>query len=286
MSEAPGPGGGRRSRAARSLLDAIYRRYHYDFRCYSEALAPAAARAALTALRLQTLLEPAGARARTSPRGFRELLRFLTVQVTDLFRDPSYFRALRESVVPYLADLPVSCKMWVAGCATGEEAYSFAILLARGGPARPRADLRHRHQPESLRAAEAGVYDLERFARFSENYRLAGGAASLVRLLHRARTRRAVLDRSARAGRSCSPTTASPPTASFAEVRAGVVPQRAHLLRARAPGSRDRRLPRLAAPPGLPRAWAPRRRCASRCTPAPSPSFVPEDRIYQKVEAR
>ena len=51
---------------------------------------------------------------------FAELLRFLTVQVTDMFRDPSYFRAIRDHVVPYLQTY-ACLKVWVAGCATGEE---------------------------------------------------------------------------------------------------------------------------------------------------------------------
>jgi len=127
------------------------------------------------------------------PKLFSELLRFLTVQVSDLFRDPSYYRSLREKVVPYLRTYP-SLKIWVAGCATGEEAYSLAILLAEEGLLERTLIYATDISPESLRAAEAGIYDVERFKRFSENYQAAGGKASLSDY-YTARYSSAVFDR-------------------------------------------------------------------------------------------
>ena len=109
---------------------------------------------------------------------FTDLLSYLTVQVSDMFRDPSYFKALREQVVPYLRTYP-SIKLWVAGCATGEEAYSLAILLDEEGLLERTLIYATDINPECLRVAEEGVYDLERFARFSANYLAAGGRASL-----------------------------------------------------------------------------------------------------------
>jgi chemotaxis protein methyltransferase CheR len=110
---------------------------------------------------------------------FTHLLRFLTVQVSDMFRDPSYFKALREHVVPYLRTY-ASLRIWVAGCATGEEAYSLAIMLRE-------EDLLDRTliyatdiNPAALRTAEAGVYELDRVAKFSEAYQQAGGTGSLA----------------------------------------------------------------------------------------------------------
>jgi chemotaxis protein methyltransferase CheR len=114
----------------------------------------------------------------SEPAVFPDLLRFLTVQVTDLFRDPTYYRALRSHVVPYLRTY-AALKIWVAGCATGEEAYSLAIVLAE-------EDLLDRTliyatdiHPDSLRVAQAGVYELARFAGFSDAYLAAGGRGSL-----------------------------------------------------------------------------------------------------------
>jgi chemotaxis protein methyltransferase CheR len=160
------------------LLDAIYRAYHYDFRAYSEASLKRRIGTALIYFKCETISR-LQERVLREPAMFSELLRFLTVQVSDMFRDPPYFRALRDTVVPYLSTY-ASLKVWVAGCATGEEAYSLAILLHE-------AELLDRTMiyatdinPESLRIAEAGVFDTGRFARFSENYLAAGGRASLA----------------------------------------------------------------------------------------------------------
>lgn len=159
------------------LLDAIYRVYHHDFRAYSEASLRRRIQAALIQFKCETISR-LQERVLREPQVFNDLLRFLTVQVSDMFRDPGYFRALRDAVVPHLTTY-ASLKVWVAGCATGEEAYSLAILLHE-------ADLLDRTMiyatdinPESLRVAQAGVYATERVVRFSEHYLAAGGRASL-----------------------------------------------------------------------------------------------------------
>ncbi len=177
------------------LLDAIFHRYHYDFRRYSEASLKRRAIAALNHFGCGTLSR-LQERVLHEPKVFAELLRFLTVQVSDLFRDPSYFRSIRERVVPYLRTYP-SLKLWVAGCATGEEAYSLAIVLAEEGLLDRTLIYATDIHPESLKAAEAGVYDLDRFARFSENYAAAGGRSSLSDY-YAAQYSAAVLDRSLR----------------------------------------------------------------------------------------
>jgi len=159
------------------LLDAIFQKYHYDFRRYSEASLKRRVSAALPAFGCETLSR-LQERVLHEPKFFNELLRFLTVQVSDLFRDPSYFRSLREKVVPYLRTYP-SLKVWVAGCATGEEAYSLAIVLAEEGLLDRTLIYATDIYPDSLRKAEAGIYEVERFSRFSESYQRAGGRASL-----------------------------------------------------------------------------------------------------------
>lgn len=160
-----------------ALLEAIYTTYHYDFRQYARASLRRRVESAVSRLGFDDVgsLER---RVRADARLFTELLRFLTVQVSDLFRDPEYYRALRAEVVPYLQTYP-HLKVWVAGCATGEEAYSIAILLREEG-------LLHRTQiyatdinAEALATAGAGIFALDRVARFSENYLAAGGKASL-----------------------------------------------------------------------------------------------------------
>ena len=159
------------------LLDAIYATYHYDFRAYAEASLHRRMQNALVHFRCATVSR-LQERVLREPAMFRELLRFLTVQVSDMFRDPIYFRAIRETVVPYLRTY-ASLKLWVAGCATGEEAYSLAILLHEEGLLERSLIYATDINPESLRTATDGVYDTSRFGKFSESYLQAGGRASL-----------------------------------------------------------------------------------------------------------
>ncbi len=159
------------------LLEAIYATYHYDFRGYAEASLRRRIAAALTHFGCDTISR-LQERVLHEPRMFSELLRFMTVQVSEMFRDPSYFRSIRDKVVPYLQTYP-SLKIWIPGCATGEEAYSLAILLEEEGLLGRTLIYATDIHPESLRVAEEGVYDVARFARFSENYLLSGGRRSL-----------------------------------------------------------------------------------------------------------
>jgi len=159
------------------LLDGIYALYHYDFRSYSRASLKRRIAAALIHFRSASM---ASLRERVlrEPSTFAEFLGFLTVQVSEMFRDPSYFRALREDVVPHLRTY-ASLKVWIAGCSMGEEAYSFAVMLREEGLLERTQIYATDIHPETLRAAEAGVYPIERLAKFSENYLLAGGRNSL-----------------------------------------------------------------------------------------------------------
>lgn len=177
MTDAQDPSGEDVELELHLLLESIYRKYHYDFRSYSEASLQRRVRAALVHFGCPTISR-LQERVLHEPSIFTELLRYLTVQVSDMFRDPTYFGAIREKVVPYLRTYP-SLKLWVAGCSTGEEAYSLAILLFEEGLLEKSLIYATDINPESLRRAEAGIYEVERFIRFSENYRLAGGRASL-----------------------------------------------------------------------------------------------------------
>ena len=160
-----------------ALLDAIYRVYHHDFRNYAGSSVRRRIQAALLHFGYASIAELRD-RVVREPTVFSELLGFLTVQVTDMFRDPVYFRAIRTHVVPYLRTY-AALRIWVAGCATGEEAYSLAIVLAEEGLLDRTLIYATDIHPDSLRTAQGGVYDLERFARFSESYHAAGGRGSL-----------------------------------------------------------------------------------------------------------
>ena len=134
------------------LIEAIYHLYHYDFRDYAEASLRRRLKSALGRFRCQTVSQLQD-RVMHEPDIFPALLDYLTVQVSEMFRDPGYFRALRDQVVPLLRTYP-SLKVWVAGCSTGEEAYSLAILLREEGLLSRTLDLRHRHQ--SAHSAKSG----------------------------------------------------------------------------------------------------------------------------------
>jgi len=179
----------------RLLLEAIYHRYQYDFRDYAMASLKRRLTQAVDRLGCRTV---SGLQERVlhDPQAFPAVLQYLTIPVSDMFRDPIYFRSIREHVVPVLRTYP-SLKIWVAGCSTGEEVYSLAILLQE-------EDLLDRTliyatdiNPESLKKAQNGVYDLDRFRQFTENHRESGGKGSLSQY-YRAAYGSAALDKSLR----------------------------------------------------------------------------------------
>src|SRR5690606_5254158 len=112
------------------------------------------------------------------PEVFAQMLQYFTVQVSEMFRDPAYFKAIREQVVPILKTYP-SIKVWTAGCANGEEVWSLAILFDEEGLLDRTIFYATDINPSALQAAEDGVYELDRIAQFSRNHRLAGGQRSL-----------------------------------------------------------------------------------------------------------
>jgi chemotaxis protein methyltransferase CheR len=158
------------------LLETIYRKYHYDFRSYARASMQRSVTRAESNLGIPIARLLAG--ALEEPAVFSKLLPYLTVQVSDLFRDPSYYGVLRRTVVPYLATY-ASPRIWVAGCGTGEEAYSMAIMLHEEGLLERSLIYATDIDAASLEIARAGVYGVDRVRTFSENYSGAGGRTSL-----------------------------------------------------------------------------------------------------------
>ncbi|HEX7814308.1 CheR family methyltransferase [Dyella sp.] len=159
------------------LLEALYQRFHYDFRNYAKASIKR---------RLKQLQERLGYRTYTAmlegllhdPAVSPQIINHLTVQVSEMFRDPSYFRALRERVVPHLRTYP-SLKVWVAGCSHGEEFYSLAILFREEGLEQRTLFYATDINANALEAAATGVYNLDRIRGFTENHQQSGGRSSL-----------------------------------------------------------------------------------------------------------
>jgi chemotaxis protein methyltransferase CheR len=161
----------------RLLIDAIYHIYHYDFRGYAPASLRRRLRAAMSRFNCPTLSQLQDKVVHDSG-AFPALLDFLTVQVSEMFRDPAYFLALRAQVVPLLRTYPF-LKVWVAGCSTGEEAYSLAILLQEEGLLSKTIIYATDINPGTLQKATAGVYDVERIAGFTASHRKSGARTSL-----------------------------------------------------------------------------------------------------------
>ena len=156
------------------LLEGIYRHYGYDFREY--ALASLRRRVwrrvraehleSITALTERVLHDPAC---------MVRLLGDLSINVTAMFRDPHFYVAFTKHVVPQLHTYPFT-RIWVAGCSTGEEVYSLAILLTEHGLYdRTRIYATDINQGV-LEQARAGVYPLDRMQEYTENYIRAGGS--------------------------------------------------------------------------------------------------------------
>ena len=163
----------------RELLDAVYARYGYDFRRYApnslgRRLSLAARRAGLASVR--ELRD----RVVTDEGAFETLLETLTIHVTELFRDPEFYASFRREVVPFIRTFP-TLKLWVAGCSSGEEAYSLAIVLHEEGLYERSRVYATDLSPTALRRARQGIYPVEHVKHASASYLRAQGSDSLTR---------------------------------------------------------------------------------------------------------
>jgi len=160
------------------LLEAIFLKYGYDFRKYAKAHVK---RRILHRLALSGLdsISAMQHQVINDQSFFEKLLLDLSINVTEMFRDPTFYRTIRDEVVPVLHTYPF-IKIWVAGCATGEEVYSLAILLKEEG-------LYDRSQLYAtdfnqvvLKKAKEGIYPVDHIKDYSINYQKAGGRGSLA----------------------------------------------------------------------------------------------------------
>ena len=155
------------------LLEAVHRRYAYDFRGYQRA-----------SLRRRLWHRAYGEGVKTisglqervlhDPEVMDRLLRDLSINVTEMFRDPSFHRALREKVFPIMRTYPF-VRIWNAGCSTGEEMYSLAIALHEAGMLERTRIYATDINEGVLARARAGAFPLENMQRYTENYLKAGG---------------------------------------------------------------------------------------------------------------
>lgn len=161
----------------RLLIEAIYLKYSYDFREYSGASIKRRVQHALRQFECSTISE-LQARVLHDPAAFMQLLQWLTIPVSEMFRDPTHFLAIRQEVVPLLRTYP-SLKIWIAGCSTGEEVYSMAILLREEGLLERTIIYATDINPYSLDKAKQGIFSIDSVRAWAQNYRLAGGQGEL-----------------------------------------------------------------------------------------------------------
>jgi len=159
------------------LVADLYECYGYDFTSYSKASLKRRINRLFTLDKFPSYAELRH-RLKNDERYFERFLVELTVNVTEMFRDPDFFHAIVTEVLPVLATYPF-IRIWHAGCSTGEELYSLAILLKE-------ANLLHKSllyatdiNPAVVKSASHGIMSSMNLPQYAENYRKAGGKQEL-----------------------------------------------------------------------------------------------------------
>lgn len=159
------------------LLEAIFLRYGYDFRNYSKAHIKRRVLHRLGTSQLSTVTQLLDKVLRDRVF-FREFLDDLSINVTEMFRDPEFYKSLRENIIPKLQTYAYF-KIWHAGCSTGEEAYSLAILLKEEGLLDRCQVYATDFNQKVLEIAKEGVYHKDDIEQYERNYLLSGGINKL-----------------------------------------------------------------------------------------------------------
>jgi chemotaxis protein methyltransferase CheR len=158
------------------LLEGVFRRYGFDFREYAQASLKRRLWRRVYAERLRTLAQLLD-RLLHDPACMERLLLDLSINVTAMFRDPTFYVALRKKVVPLLRTYPFT-RIWAAGCSTGEEVYSLAIMLQEEGLYDRTRIYATDINEAVLERARAGVFPLDKMQQYTHNYIKAGGTRS------------------------------------------------------------------------------------------------------------
>ena len=160
------------------FLEGIFLRYGYDFRGYAR---PSIKRRILRRLALSEFesLSAMQYAMLYDPHFFRILLQDFSINVTEMFRDPRFYQVMREKVIPILRELPF-IKIWHAGCSTGEEVYSMAILLTEENVYDKTRIYATDVNAEAVNRAKSGIYALDRMQEYTAGYQRAGGCASFA----------------------------------------------------------------------------------------------------------
>jgi len=158
------------------LLEAIFRKYGYDFRNYARASIERRIRQFLPKSGCRSILEMVEKLLRDKPF-FSRMVRDFSITVTEMFRDPHVYARLRQNIIPLLGTHPF-IKIWHAGCASGEEAYSLAIILKEEGLYDRSTLFVTDFNDEALEKAKHGIYPIDRIKDATRNYIAGGGKTS------------------------------------------------------------------------------------------------------------
>jgi len=164
------------------FIRAICHRYGYDFRHYAKA----SLRRRVRHLLLKTSYERVSEmipEVLYNESFFKSLVFEFSVTVTEMFRDPEFFKVVRQKVIPYLKTYPF-IKIWDAGCATGEEVYSLAILLTEEGLYDRTTIFATDFNDSALMKAREGIYSIKNMKNFTVNYQRSGGENSFSNYYH------------------------------------------------------------------------------------------------------
>ncbi|MCB2181891.1 MAG: protein-glutamate O-methyltransferase CheR [Desulfobulbaceae bacterium] len=160
------------------LLEGIFQRYGYDFRHYSRASISRRVNHFLARSGKEKISEITS-RILYDESFFQELLEDFSVAVTEMFRDPDVYLTLRREVIPFLRTYPF-LKVWHAGCASGQEVYSLAIMLMEEGLYNRTTIYATDFNEGGLEKARQGIYPLNEVKGYVDNYRIAGGLESFT----------------------------------------------------------------------------------------------------------
>jgi len=155
------------------LLNDVLDRYGYDFMNYSRASLKRRVNRLLTLDKFPSFAE-LRYRLLSQPDYIKRFVEELTVNVTEMFRDPAFYQTLRTTILPTLTAKPF-IRIWHAGCSTGEEVFSLAIMLREMGLLHKSLLYATDLSPGVLETARAGIFPLAPMKQNSENYRLSGG---------------------------------------------------------------------------------------------------------------
>ncbi len=165
-----------------ALLEMIYRFYSHDFRQYAPASIKRRIARAMLSLNLKSVCELHSYVLESRYR-FDEFLRYLTVPVSAMFRAPTYFIALRQEVIPLLKTY-ASPRIWIAGCSTGEEVFSLAILLHEHGLLDRTVIYATDINTDALERAARGIFPLTHLQKYIKNYHESGGRYEFSNYYH------------------------------------------------------------------------------------------------------